>query len=103
MSRKAYVRPKKRVGEIFRFLHSLISLDHKLKEHQSEKSGNFVLVAPMLRDSVDSVWFPRIGYQDPSHLEHVGLAKSFTVIYDSWLAPCNCQSSSNIICKTVVE
>ena len=52
MSRKAYVRPKKRVGEIFRFLHSLISLDHKLKEHQSEESDNFVLVAPMLRDSV---------------------------------------------------
>ena len=52
MSRKAYVRPKKRVGEIFQFLHSLISLGHKLKEHPSEKLGNFVLVAPMLRDSV---------------------------------------------------
>ena len=52
MSRKAYVRPKKRVGEIFRFLHSLISLGHKLKEHPSEKLDNFVLVAHMLRDSV---------------------------------------------------
>ena len=55
MSRKANVRPKKRVGEIFRFLHSLISLGHKLKEHPSEKLGNFVLVAPMLRDSVSAV------------------------------------------------
>ena len=52
MSRKAYVIPKKRVGEIFQFLHRLISLGHKRKEHPSEKSGNFVLVAPMLRDSV---------------------------------------------------
>ena len=52
MSRKAYVRPKKRVGEIFRFLHSLISLGNKQKEHPSEKLDNFVLVAPMLRDSV---------------------------------------------------
>ena len=55
MSRKAYVRPKKRVGEIFRFLHSLISLGHKLKEHPSEKLDNFVLVAPMLRDSVSVI------------------------------------------------
>ena len=52
MSRKAYVRPKKQVSEIFRFLHSLISLGHKLKEHPSKKLDNFVLVAPMLRDSV---------------------------------------------------
>ena len=55
MSRKVYVRRKNRVGEIFRFLHSLISLGHKLKEHPSEKLGNFVLVAPMLRDSVHCV------------------------------------------------
>ena len=55
MSRKAYVRPKKRVGEIFRFLQSLISLGHKLKEQSSEKLGNFVLVALMLRDSVECV------------------------------------------------
>ena len=54
MSRKAYVRPKKRVGEIFRFLHSLISLGHKLKDQSSEKLGNSVLVALMLRDSVTS-------------------------------------------------
>ena len=52
MSQKEYVRPKKRVGEIFRFLHSLISLGHKLNEQPSEKLDNFVLVAPMLRDSV---------------------------------------------------
>ena len=52
MSQKAYGRPKKRVGEIFRFLHTLISLGHKLKEHPSEKLDNFVLVALMLRDSV---------------------------------------------------
>ena len=31
------------------------SLGHKLKEHPSEKLGNFVLVAPMLRDSVYGV------------------------------------------------
>ena len=42
MSQKAYVRPKKRFSEIFRFLHSLISLGHKLKEHSSEKLGNLV-------------------------------------------------------------
>ena len=79
MSRKAYVRPKKRVGEIFRFLHSLISLDHKLKEHQSEKSGNFVLVAPMLRDSVrwpcqDPIFslLPHNGRQSKCLFEHYG-------------------------------
>ena len=55
MSRKAYVRPKKRFGEIFGFLHSLISLGHKLKEHPSEKLDNFVLVAHMLRDRVHCV------------------------------------------------
>ena len=53
MSRKAYVSLKKRFGEIFRFLHSLISLGHKLKDQSSEKLGNFVLVALMLRDSVE--------------------------------------------------
>ena len=60
MSRKAYVRPKKRFGEIFQFLHSLISLGHKLKEQSSEKLGNFVLVALMLRDSVkyQQAWVP---------------------------------------------
>ena len=51
MSRKAYVRPKSGVGKIFRFLHSLISLGHKVKEQSSEKLGNSVLVARMLRDS----------------------------------------------------
>ena len=52
MSRKVYVRPKKRVGEIFRFFHSLFSLGHKLKDQSSEKLGNFVLLALMLRDGV---------------------------------------------------
>ena len=52
MSWKKNVRPKKGFGEIFRFLHSLISLGHKLKEQSSEKLGNFVSVALMLRDSV---------------------------------------------------
>ena len=52
MSRKAYVRPQKWVGEIFRFLHNLISLGHKITEQSSEKLGNSDLVALMLRDSV---------------------------------------------------
>ena len=52
MSRKAYVRLKKRLSEIFRFLYSLLILGHKLKEQSSEKLDNFILVALMLRDSV---------------------------------------------------
>ena len=64
MSRKAYVRPKNWLGEILRFLHSLISLGRKLKEHPSEKLDNFILVAHMLRDSVTR--------PQPAHKEGVG-------------------------------
>ena len=52
MSKKSICHTQKPVGEIFRFLLSLISLGHKLKEQGSEKLGNFVLVVLMLRDSV---------------------------------------------------
>ena len=55
MSRKAYVRPKKVLSEMFRFLQILICLDHKLREHLTKLWGNFDLPAPMLRDSV--AWF----------------------------------------------
>ena len=52
MSRKAYVRPKKVLSEMFRFLQILIRLDHKLREHITKSCDNFDLPAPMLRDSV---------------------------------------------------
>ena len=55
MSQKAYVRPKKVFSEMFQFLHILICLDHKLRKHLTKLWDNFDLLAPLLRDSVDSL------------------------------------------------
>ena len=55
---------KNGLGEIFRILHSLISLGHKLREQSSEKLGNSVIVAFMLRDSVN------LNQQVPKLLNH---------------------------------
>ena len=55
MSRKACVRPKNGLGEIFKSLHSLISPRHKLKEQSSLSLGNSILLALMLRDSVQGL------------------------------------------------
>ena len=66
MSRKAYVSPKNGLGEIFQFVHSLISFGHKLKEQLSEKLGNSVLVALMLRDSAvcQQTSYPGLGEKE---------------------------------------
>ena len=55
MSRKAYVRPKKVLSEMFQFLQILIRLDHKLREHLTKLWANFDLHGPMLSDSVQTV------------------------------------------------
>ena len=52
MSQKAHVRPKKVLSEMFSFLHVLIRLDHKLRNHLTKSWGNFDSVAPLLRESV---------------------------------------------------
>ena len=59
MSRKTYVRPKKVLSEMFRFLQILVPLDHKFREHLTKSWGNFDLPALMLRDSVsyDMVYY----------------------------------------------
>ena len=50
MLRKAYVRHKKVLSEMF--FQILICLDHKLREHITKSWDNLDLPAPMLRDSV---------------------------------------------------
>ena len=46
MSGKAYVGLKKGLIEIFRFLHSLIRIHHKLREHITKVWANFDSLAP---------------------------------------------------------
>ena len=47
--------PQKVLSEIYLFLHILIRLDHKLREHLTNLWDNFDLLAPLLRDGVTRI------------------------------------------------